>query len=446
MDHTKDENMKQRQPNESADGPDNAAPSAGTSVEDGARAAKPGDRMAVKYRFDDADMDFFFVVALGWGAEGGLSVGQAFHVAAGITDGDADSWVDAFTRYGDRLDAQAQAWKERGWTRQSAEMRFNAFASYRSAWQFAERGDSFLSIYAKQRLAFAVAMTGLGFPATFFDTPYGGKTLPGVFLRNAKPDAPVVLLIGGADTGFEDTFMSAGRGLFERGYSVAMVDLPGQGTTMVDGLFWESESERPIAAVVDVLIDRFGARAGRLALMGCSLGGYFATRAAGHEPRFGAVIASTPFPRPGELFAAQAAAVAASGSAKSSASRRNHEVLFWKAGASNGQQFLARTALMHADPAIVTVPFLSIVGSGESPLMIAQARAWAAAIPSARKDLVFLDASTGADGHVQVNNRRRLAQEASGWLDEVFAARNDSRDSGDAAAPSLTIPARTTRQ
>jgi pimeloyl-ACP methyl ester carboxylesterase len=382
--------------------------------------ANSGSRMATKYRFQDADMDFFFVVALGWGAEGGLSVGQAFYVASSIDDGDADSWVTAFANYGDQLAGQANEWARRGWKRQSAEMRFNAFASYRSAWQFAPTGETFLAICAKARLAFTSAIVNLGMPATFFDTPYRGTALPGVFLRNASPQAPVVLLIGGADTGFEDTYMSAGRSLFDRGYSVAMVDLPGQGTTMADGLSWEVEAERPISAVVDVLINRFSAKPGRIALMGCSLGGYFVTRAAGHDDRFGAVIASTPFPRPGEVFAAQARNIHPTDGAPSSATRRNHETLFWKAGAANPQDFLLRTAAMRSDPSIVTVPFLSIIGGGESPLMQAQAQEWSAAIKSDRKDLVILDASTGADGHVQVNNRRRLAQEVSGWLDGIL--------------------------
>jgi alpha-beta hydrolase superfamily lysophospholipase len=380
----------------------------------------PSSRMATKYRFQDADMDFFFVVALGWGAAGGLSVGQAFYVASKIVDGDADSWVKAFEDYGDDLVRQADEWAERGWQRQSAEMRFNAFASYRSAWQFAPVGKTFLAICAKERTAFTTAITELGVPATFFDTPYQGASLPGVFLKNSNPDADVILLIGGADTGFEDTYMTAGRGLFDRGYSVAMVDLPGQGMTMADDLFWEVEAEKPISVVVDVLIERFAARPGRIALMGCSLGGYFVTRAAGYDDRFGAVIASTPFPRPGETFATQARSVKPAGSTASSTTQRNHAALFWKAGATNSQEFLRRTAAMCADPSLVTAPFLSIVGGGESPLMQAQAIEWSAAIASKRKDLVVLDASTGADGHVQVNNRLRLVQEASGWLDDVF--------------------------
>jgi hypothetical protein len=42
-------------------------------------------------------------------------------------------------------------------------------------------------------------------------------------------------------------------------------------------------------------------------------------------------------------------------------------------------------------------------------------------ILSTRKSFVMLEASTGADGHVQVNNRLRLAEESSGWLGETFA-------------------------
>jgi hypothetical protein len=49
-----------------------------------------------------------------------------------------------------------------------------------------------------------------------------------------------------------------------------------------------------------------------------------------------------------------------------------------------------------------------------------QAVGWHAEIASTRKSFVLLDAATGADGHCQVNNRLRLAQEACGWMDEIF--------------------------
>ena len=90
-----------------------------------------------------------------------------------------------------------------------------------------------------------------------------------------------MLVIGGADTCYEDLFLSIGRNLLDRGYSVAIADLPGQGALAKQGLYWEAEAERPIAAILDVLTSRFGAKPGRIALIGMSLGGYFVARAAG---------------------------------------------------------------------------------------------------------------------------------------------------------------------
>ncbi len=388
-----------------------------------APAAKPAQRLGTRYRFADDDMDLFFVAALGWGPAGGLDIGQAFHVAAQIADGDADSWVRAFAAQGELLDAQAEAWLARGRRREAGEARLQSFAAFRSAWQFASPGPAFAAPYARHQRAFRMALDELSLPATFFELSWEGAALPGVFLQNADRDAPVALVIGGADTCFEDLFLTAGRHLFERGYSVALVDLPGQGITAAAGLHWPVEAERPIAAVTDLLVERFGARPGRLALLGLSLGGYFVARAAGHDDRFATVMASTPFPDPADLFAqsVRAGQAAAAGGTPTAAALRSRAVTFWKSGAADPADFIARTAGMRADAARVDVPFLSVLGSGDSPVFAAQAHAWHAAIRSPRKRFVELDAASGADGHVQVNNRRRLAQEVVAWMDEIFA-------------------------
>jgi pimeloyl-ACP methyl ester carboxylesterase len=379
-------------------------------------------RLGRKYRFDDPNMDLFFVSALGWGRSGGLDVGEAFEVASHITDGDADSWIRAFESQANRLNTQADVWAARCWSLAAGEMRLKAFAAYRSSWQFAAPGATFDRLYALHREAFAAAMRELALPATFFKVPYTDKHLPGVFLSGPLVDRPVVLVIGGADTCFEDLFLSIGRNLFERGYSVAMVDLPGQGATANDGMHWESAAERPIGAAIDVLMSRFGAKPGRIALVGLSLGGYFVARAAGHESRLATVIASTPFPNPNELFAlSMQAALAPSHRPVSTATRRSRQVVLWKAGAADPAQFLAKTAGMVADPTRVTLPFLSILGGGDSPLFAEQAMRWHREIRSVCKSFVLLDAATGADGHCQVNNRLRLAQEACGWMNEIFS-------------------------
>lgn len=389
-----------------------------------ASAARPDQRLAMRYRFDDPNMDLFFMSALSGGPSGGLDIGQAFHVASRIIDGDADSWVRAFADYGQLQDEQAETWARRGWRQAAGEARLKAFAAFRAAWQFAAPGgEAFVAAYRRHQRAFVQAMGELELPATFFQVPWEGTTLPGLFLRNARADAPVLLLIGGADTCLEDLFLSYGRALWLRGYSVAIADLPGQGITSLEGLHWPLAPERPIAAVIDTLIARFSAEPGRLALLGLSLGGYFATRAAQFEPRLAAVVASTPFPEPGRLFeASMRAAMTAGPTAHSSAALRSFQTTLWKAGTPTPQAFVAHWAGARADPGEVTLPFLSVLGGGDSPLFAAQARDWHAGLRSARKELVFLDAATGADGHCQVNARIRFVQEATGWLGEVLAA------------------------
>ena len=384
-----------------------------------------GARLASKYRFDDADMDLFFLISLGWGDTGGLSIGEAWNVAATIRDGDAESWVNAFRASGDRQTKLADEWKAAGWTRQSAQARMKAFVSYRHAWQFAPVGPIFVDSYARHKAAFRAALPDLGLPATFFDTPYAGKTLPGVFIQNANRNAPVALLLGGADTCFEEIYLTVGRNVFDSGYSVAMVDLPGQGITMMDGFHWEAEPEKPIGAIIDVLIQRFRARAGRIALLGYSLGGYWACRAAGYEKRLATAMASTPLPNPPRLFGSMLNAqneLAAQATGRSSATRRNLETILWKAGAANQQDLLVKMANFVADPALVTMPFLSIVGAGEGAGFQSQSDQWHAQIRSPLKRLVRLDATTGGDAHCQAGNRLRMAQEMCGWMDQIFRA------------------------
>src|SRR5262245_1589432 len=94
-----------------------------------ANPPRADQRLSSHYRFQDPNMDLFFVSALGWGPSGGLDVGEAFHVAAQIEDGDAASWVRAFANFGDQQRALAEAWQRRGRGREAGESRLKAFAS-----------------------------------------------------------------------------------------------------------------------------------------------------------------------------------------------------------------------------------------------------------------------------------------------------------------------------
>jgi len=377
-------------------------------------------RLSQRYRFADPNMDLFFLGALGWGPAGGLSVGEAFYVASQIEDGDADSWTRAFEHQGELLNAQADTWLERGAELAAGEARLKAFACYRSAWQFVAPGERFAALFHTSQALFDQAMTELDLPATRFTVRYGGGELPGHFYRASDPAAPTMLVIGGADTCHEDRFLSQGRYYIDRGYSVALVDLPGQGLVQDQGLHWEPEAERSIAAVIDELIARFGVEPRQLALLGMSLGGYFACRAAAHEPRLAAVIATPALSHPYELFAGVAKQQAEADPATASdAARKNFQVLLWKAGVTDLSDMGRRWDGVRADPREVRVPFLSVLGKQEGGIWKSQTEQWHASLLSSQKRLLTLDAETGADAHCQGNNPLRLAQEVDGWLREV---------------------------
>ncbi|VVD92353.1 2,6-dihydropseudooxynicotine hydrolase [Pandoraea communis] len=374
-------------------------------------------RLSQRYRFSDPNMDLFFLGALGWAPAGGISAGEVFQVSTTIEDGNADSWASVFEAQGETLVAQADQWIGRGETRAAGETRLRAFTCFRLAWQFVSPGDRFLTLFHRSQQLFDMAMEELGLPSQRFAVPYGSSTLPGHFFRASDPSAPTILIIGGADTCHEDRFLSQGRYYIDRGYNVALADLPGQGSTPADGLFWEPETEKPVGAVLDFLIEKYGVDLSRLALLGMSLGGYFAARSAAEEPRLAAVIATPVLSHPSELFMA----AVGSHSNPSQAGQRNMDVLMWKGGTTDLPSLARKWEGTCADPAKVRMPFLSVLGTQEGGVWQKQTLAWSEGVTAPGSRLLVLGPETGADAHCQGNNPLRLVQEVQAWLNTVFS-------------------------
>jgi 2,6-dihydroxypseudooxynicotine hydrolase len=117
-----------------------------------------------------------------------------------------------------------------------------------------------------------------------------GLTMWGILrkpLQSIRP--PVVLLIPGLDS-VKEELHSYGDEFLRRGMATLALDGPGQG---------EMEFERPMRfdyevvarAAIDALERRDDLDASRIGMLGVSLGGYYAPRAAAFEPRIRAVIA-----------------------------------------------------------------------------------------------------------------------------------------------------------
>jgi 2,6-dihydroxypseudooxynicotine hydrolase len=121
--------------------------------------------------------------------------------------------------------------------------------------------------------------------------PFPDADLTGLLSVPAKSrPAPLVILLPGLDSTKETRH--GGRGsLLRRGMAVLSLDGPGQGEIGTK-LPIRHDYEVAVSAAIDALERHDGVDATRVGLIGASLGGYYACRAAAFEPRVTAAVAN----------------------------------------------------------------------------------------------------------------------------------------------------------
>ncbi len=211
-----------------------------------------------------------------------------------------DDWLDGWSACGAQYAAMGVAATAEGHTLTAGQHYLHAAMAYHFG--------KFVFVHAPEQLRAAHDQTvryyrqGLpaldvadGFVSEPVAIPYeDGAVLHGI-LRRPQP-APgaalpaVVILIPGLDSVKEELHAYSGDFL-QRGMATLAIDGPGQGE-MEFSHPMRFDYEVPIHVVMDYLATRTDVDARRVGLMGVSLGGYYAPRAAAFEPRVKAVIAN----------------------------------------------------------------------------------------------------------------------------------------------------------
>jgi 2,6-dihydroxypseudooxynicotine hydrolase len=138
-------------------------------------------------------------------------------------------------------------------------------------------------------------------PAERVEIPYGSHRLAGTLRRPRGVEAPpLVVMVPGLDSTKEELQPTADYFL-RRGLATLAIDGPGQGEAEYE-LPIEPAYERPVAAVIDWVEKQEELDGSRTGLYGISLGGYYALRAAAHEPRLSAVVSNAGPYRFGDLW------------------------------------------------------------------------------------------------------------------------------------------------
>ncbi|MFD5466281.1 alpha/beta hydrolase family protein [Kitasatospora sp. NPDC127059] len=100
--------------------------------------------------------------------------------------------------------------------------------------------------------------------------------------------APVVLVVPGMDSSKEEFHLLTGA-LLDRGAAVLAMDGPGQGV-LAAGSAPEPDYHRVVGRALDALAAHEGLDLARTAVVGLSMGGHYAAKAAAHEPRLRAAV------------------------------------------------------------------------------------------------------------------------------------------------------------
>jgi len=246
---------------------------------------------------DDPQFWFETLRTLGHTAYGGADVGEVVTTSARITAGDYDSWHDEWLATADRVAAEGEAMLGAGHRISARDNLLRASNYYRNAEFFLHGNPDDPRIdnaYFRSVDCFREAARLFTPAVEPVEIPFEGTVLHGYVYRPVTGEGPFPVLVchSGFDGTAEEMHFFGAAAAAERGYLVLSFDGPGQPAARHrDGLVFRPDWENVVGPVLDWLFSWPDVDPERIALLGLSMGGVLAPRAAAFDPRLAACIA-----------------------------------------------------------------------------------------------------------------------------------------------------------
>ncbi|MGD1172288.1 alpha/beta hydrolase family protein [Mycobacterium seoulense] len=384
----------------------------------------------MRFMFDsDESFSFETLRAVGYTVYGGADIGEVMATAARITPGDWESWHREWRALADRIAGIADACAARGHTVSASSAYLRASNYYRTA-EFFLRDDPVNDPRVAETSARAVdAFTSapeIQAHWTRVEIPYEGIELKGYYLNVSVNDpGPTLVAHGGYDSTVEEMFFAVGEAARRHGWNCLIFEGPGQGAALrINKLPFRYDWEAVVSPVLDVAVNLPGVDTERIALLGMSMGGYLAPRAAAFDSRIAACIAydgvlnfataAPPVPAIDEVIAHP----------ENAPTSLRWAVLngLWALGATTGQELAEQFAKYDLMPVVDRITCPTLVCEAEEDQFFRYQPQLLYDALRCPKTLLKFTAAEGAEEHCHEGALTLFHQRMFDWLDETLAS------------------------
>ena len=344
--------------------------------------------------------------------------------AALAGDDGVDAFFDTWIAMAERVEGMADDERSAGHV-ESAAAKYRRACAYLITAERMQANDypPREQAYAAMLRAFARHVECSGEPCEMVDIPYAGGHYPALFCSAAtrdNPAPPCMVFCNGLDSVKEMVFLvGLPAALRARGISCLIVDQPGVGGALrLNKLPAIVETEIWAGKAVDWLETRADVAPDRIGMMGWSLGGYYAPRAAAFEKRFKLCVAWGANHEWGQVQQRR---------------RRNegenpvphywaHVMWVWGQDRLDDFMTLADRISLSGVVEHIDMPFLVVHGENDRQIPVEYAYlSHEQAVRSPRADLKIFTAREGGVEHCSADNMEPVRSYIADWVHDRFA-------------------------
>jgi dipeptidyl aminopeptidase/acylaminoacyl peptidase len=357
---------------------------------------------------------------------GAAAISEVDQVGQRLMDhqGDNDRWFDEWVALGRKLEGMADAAERDGHALSAGSFYLRASVYYFCGERFKVPGPEKEQAYRDCLRCFEKGIARRYPEVERVEVPYEGQHLPAWFFRapGAAAKAPAVVCFDGLDNAKELSVFFAGVELARRGIHTLAIDGPGQGEALrLRKIPSRYDYEVPARAALAVMRERPEVDPDRIAVMGFSMGGYYAPRAAAMEPGFAACIAWGGHFDYHEAWTRRRQLME-SGSSRISAPKFQ---LPWVLGVADMDSAMEklRDFTLAGIAEKMRCPFFCIHGENDTIVPVEFAKRLYEAVGSENKTLRILTAEDFGSEHCQEDNRQIGANIVADWIADTLLPR-----------------------